>query len=238
MKKMNLLELFKKANKEWPKNSIKVPYGELSKIENFELGYFAASDIPFQCFSIKLNPADDHLKDVALLYSSASKQFISLLNSEDGFALTLFERDTESLDSHLKEIKLNLMKYRKQFKGKIPAKQDQIAKCILVERKVDEVLHFSLTNELGRRVYFAIGECRERAALIPIFQKSKGADLVQLALHKWMDFASKLDQDQPFPKENTKGIVKNFIQIKKWLNDIIKKQLAGISTIEEENTVE
>ena len=98
-------------------------------------------------------------------------------------------------------------------------------------------MHFTLSNEVNRRVYFAIGECRERAALIPIFQNSKGADLVQLALHKWMDYVLRLNQDEKFPEEKTTGLIKNFLQIKKWLKDLITKQLAGISTAKEVVTV-
>ena len=235
---MGLLQEFTKINKHWPKKSLKIPYGNLSKLENFEIGYFTASDVPFRCFSIKMNPAEDHQKDVALLYNPSTKQFISLLNNTDGFVITLFENNEVEIEEHFSEIKENLTQNREKFSKKLPEIQDQIAKCILVERKVDEVMHLSLTGDLARRVYFAIGECRERAALIPIFQNSKGADLVQLALHKWMDFALNLPQDQPFPSENTKGLIKNFLQIKKWLKDLITKQLLGISTLKEEQKIE
>ena len=112
---MPLLTEFAKINKHWPKKSIKIPYGELSKLDSFEIGYFTASGVPFRCFSIKINPADDHLKDVALLYNSTTKQFISLLNSEDGFVLTLFE-NSEEIESHIIQIQESLDLYRGQFK--------------------------------------------------------------------------------------------------------------------------
>lgn len=235
---MGLLQEFMKINKVWPSRSLKLPYSSLTKLEMFELGYFAASEVPHRCFSIKLNPGNDHLKDVALLYNSASKQFVSILNHEEGLVITIFESSEDELENHLAEIENKLKKYMTQLVEKTAELRDQIAKCILVERKLDEAMHLSLSNEVSRRVYFAIGECRERAALIPVFQNSKGADLVQLALHKWMDTALNLPQDTPFPPEKTKGLVKNFLQIKKWLIELISNQLAGISTLKEESTVE
>ena len=235
---MGLLSTFSEINKKWPNESFKILYDPLTKLELFELGYFASSDIPFRCFSIKLNPGDNHDKDVALLYSAATKQFISLLNKEDGLVLTLYESNKDEINQHLELIKADLIKFKDQLTSKTPDLRDQITKCILVERKVDEAMHFTLSNEVNRRIYFAIGECRERAALIPIFQNSKGADLVQLALHKWMDYVLRLNQDEKFPEEKTTGLIKNFLQIKKWLKDLIKKQLAGISTLKEEVSVE
>ena len=234
---MGLLTTFSEINKKWPNKSFKIQYDPLTKLELFELGYFASSDIPFRCFSIKLNPGDDHNKDVALLYSAASKQFISLLNKDDGLVLTLYENNDE-ISQHLELIKADFIKFKDQLSGKTEDLRDQITKCVLVERKVDEAMHLALSNEVNRRVYFAIGECRERAALIPIFQNSKGADLVQLALHKWMDFALRLNQDEKFPEDKTVGLIKNFLQIKKWLKDLITKQLAGISTAKEVVSVE
>ncbi len=235
---MGLLTTFSEINKKWPNQSFKILYDPLSKLELFELGYFASSDIPFRCFSIKLNPGDDHNNDVALLYSAASKQFISLLNKEDGLVLTLYENNQDEISQHLELIKSDLEKFKDQLTSKTAELRDQITKCILVERKVDEAMHFTLSNEVNRRIYFAIGECRERAALIPIFQNSKGADLVQLALHKWMDYVLRLNQDEKFPEEKTTGLIKNFLQIKKWLKDLIKKQLAGISTAKEVVSIE
>ena len=235
---MGLLTTFSEINKKWPNQSFKILFDPLTKLELFELGYFASSDIPFRCFSIKLNPGDYHDKDVALLYSAASKQFISLLNKDDGLILTLYENNKEEISQHLELIKADLTKFKDQLTSKKEDIRDQIVKCILVERKVDEAMHFTLSNEVNRRVYFAIGECRERAALIPIFQNSKGADLVQLALHKWMDYVLRLNQDEKFPEEKTTGLIKNFLQIKKWLKDLITKQLAGISTAKEEISVQ
>ncbi len=235
---MSLIEKFKKINKKWPNKSIKIPYENLSKLELFEIGYLAASDVPFRCFSIKLNPGDEHLKDVALLYNSKNKQFISLLNKEDGLVITLFQAEEESIQKNIDAVKEEVIKYKKQFSEKNEKLREQLSNCILVERKVDEAMHFALSKSLNRKVYFAIGECRERAALIPIFQNSQGADLVQLALHKWMDFTLRQPQDEVFPENNVTALVKNFLQIKKWLRDLIVKNLAGISTLKKEESAE
>jgi len=234
---MTLLQDFMKINKEWPNRSLRVPYENLSIFETFELGYYAASDVPFRCFSIKLDPSNNHIKDVALLYNSQTKQFISLLNNPDSLILTLFESSDESIDKNLELIQGILATSQIQINEKASEIRDQIIKCVLVLRKLDEAMHLALSNELARKVYFSIGECRERAALIPIFQNSKGADLVQLALHKWMDYTLHLPQDQPYPQENTIGLVKNFLQIKKWLRDLITNQLAGINTLMEEPSI-
>ena len=233
-----LLQEFMKINKVWPTQTVKIPYHPLSRLELFELGYFTASDVPFRCFSIKLNPGNDHLKDVAIMYNSATKQFISLLNKEEELIVTIFQKSEEGINAQIQNLETNLQKFIAQLQEKNAELRDQITKCVLVLRKVDEVIHFALSKEINRRVYFSIGECRERAALIPIFQNSKGADLVQLALHKWMDYALNLPQDQNFPEGSVTGIVKNFLQIKKWLNDLITKLLAGIDTLKPIASVE
>ncbi|SRR6056297_718359 len=235
---MSLIEKFKKINKDWPNKSIKIPYDNLSKLELFEVGYLASSDVPFRCFSIKLNPGTDHLKDVALLYNSKTKQFISLLTKEDGLVISLFQNKKDDIEQNMEKIKNDVIKFKEQLADKNANIKEQISNCILVERKVDEAMHQALAKSLNRKVYFSIGECRERAALIPIFQNSTGADLVQLALHKWMDFALRQPQDEPFPEENVTALVKNFLQIKKWLKELIVKNLAGISTLKEEVSAE
>ncbi len=235
---MGLLQEFAKINKVWPTASFIIPFSPLSNLELFELGYFTASDVPFRCISIKLNPGSNHLQNIAILYNSSTKQFISLFNKDEGLVFTVFEENKDNIESHLVTLQTNLTNFKNQLAQMPTDLRTQLTKCILVERKVDETMHQSLSKELSRKVYFAIGECRERAALIPVFQNSKGADLVQLALHKWMDFAKNQDQDQPFPTESTMGLVKNFIQIKKWLKDLITNQLAGISTLVEEQKVD
>jgi hypothetical protein len=233
-----LLEQFGKVQKAWPNRTFIESYDAITPEELFELGYHASSDVAFRCFSIKLNPGENHKNDVAILFNSATKQFISLLNADAGLKVDLFEESDANLDVNITTIKNHLHLYKKQIGEKAEDLKHQIILLILIERKVDEVIHLSLSKDFSRRVYFAIGESRERAALIPIFQNSNGADLVQLALHKWMDAVLHLPQDAPFPEDKITPLVKNFLQIKKWLRDLITNQLAGVSTIKADLKVE
>ena len=77
----------------------------------------------------------------------------------------------------------------------------------------------------NRKIYFAIGDARESAAVAPMFMEAEGASLVQLALNKWMEAAQRLDHEQNFPENLTPGILKNLTQIKRWLLDLISTNL-------------
>jgi hypothetical protein len=234
----NLLEEFNKVQKVWPNRTFAESYAPITPEEIFELGYQAASDVAFRCITIKLNPGENHKGDVAILYNSATKQFISLLNREDGIKIDLFEETDANIDANISSIQQNLVLFKSQLQKIEPVLRDQIIKCVLVLRKIDEAIHLSLSRDMSRRVYFAIGEARERAALVPIFQNSKGSDLVQLALHKWMDAVLRFEQDTPFPQDKITPMVKNFLQIKKWLRDLITNLLAGVNTLREDLKVE
>ena len=101
----------------------------------------------------------------------------------------------------------------------------QILKSILVERKLDECANLVLLKGINRRIYFAIGDARESAAVVPIFMEAEGASLVQLALNKWMETAQRLEQEHTFPDNLVPGILKNLTQIKKWLLELISSFL-------------
>ncbi len=53
-----------------------------------------------------------------------------------------------------------------------------------------------------------------------------------------MDATLRFAQDSPFPDDKVAPLVKNFLQIKKWLRDLISNELAGISTAKAENRVD
>jgi hypothetical protein len=53
-----------------------------------------------------------------------------------------------------------------------------------------------------------------------------------------MDATLRFPQDIPFPDDKIMPLVKNFLQIKKWLRDLITNQLAGINTVKAEIKVE
>lgn len=158
---MGLLEEFQKVQKAWPSRSVNEAYGNLTPEEMFELAYHAASDVAFRCITIKLNPGENHKGDVAILFNSATKQFVSILNREEGVKLDLFQESEADLDKNLSVISTMLLNSKQQMGSKEPSLKDQIIKCILVLRKIDESIHLSLSKDNSRRVYFAIGEARE-----------------------------------------------------------------------------
>lgn len=61
---------------------------------------------------------------------------------------------------------------------------------------------------------------------------------MQLALHKWMDAVLRFPQDSPFPEDKITPMIKNFLQIKKWLRDLVVNLLAGVNTLKEELKVQ
>jgi hypothetical protein len=76
-------------------------------------------------------------------------------------------------------------------------------------------------------VYGAIGEVRERGALIPLIRSAEKSDVVELAVMKWMNIAFNENQDAPFSIEKAKGLTKNFLQIKDWLMKHIDKSFTA-----------
>ncbi|MHA2401245.1 MAG: hypothetical protein ACXADU_20475, partial [Promethearchaeota archaeon] len=58
-----------------------------------------------------------------------------------------------------------------------------------------------------------------------IFMEAEGASLVQLALNKWMETTQRLDHEKNFPENIIPGLLKNLTQIKKWLLDLISRNL-------------
>ena len=76
-----------------------------------------------------------------------------------------------------------------------------------------------------RKIYFAIGDARESAAVVPMFMEAEGASLVQLALNKWMTTTQNLEQEKNFPENYQPGLLKNLMQIKKWLLNLISVNL-------------
>ena len=78
-----------------------------------------------------------------------------------------------------------------------------------------------MLNEINRKVYFTIGDARESAAVVPMFMEAEGSSLVQLALNKWMTNVQTLDQEKPFPDNLVPGLLKNLMQIKKWVLNLV-----------------
>jgi hypothetical protein len=82
-----------------------------------------------------------------------------------------------------------------------------------------------MLKDINRKIYFAIGDARESAAVVPMFMEAEGASLVQLALNKWMTTIQNLDQEKSFPENHVSGLLKNLMQIKKWLLNLITMNL-------------
>jgi len=82
-----------------------------------------------------------------------------------------------------------------------------------------------MLKDINRKIYFAIGDARESAAVVTMFMEADGASLVQLALNKWMTTVQTLDQEKTFPDNLVNGLLKNLMQIKKWTLNLITTNL-------------
>ena len=211
-----LLDHFQKIKAEWANKAIQIPYDSLSKKALFELSYHAANNVPTRNIHVHMKPGEDEPGNEAVFYSPTEKVFIDIVGAENNVTITLYSED-ETKFSAVQEINQKLQKMIQDFKGRSSNLQDQITKTILVERKIDKVIHLAMDKDLARNVYGGIGEVRERGALIPLIRSAEKADVVELAVMKWMNIAFKENQDAPFAIEKAKGLTKNFLQIKDWL---------------------
>ena len=218
-------EQFEKIKNVWAKNTHINPYNSFSKKNLFELAYHSANEVPFRCIHVLTKAGEEEAGNEAVIYSSLDKIFISITSLDEGVEMTMYrEKESDGFEK-LEKIKQLLGTNMDLFSNQTLNIQEQIAKSILVERKIDESVNLAMEKELTRKVYFAIGEARERGALIQILMNAKGGDVVQLAIMKWMNSTMNDPQDNPFPEKKIKGLVKNFLQIKDWLIKLINKAL-------------
>jgi hypothetical protein len=208
--------------KSWKNAKKIIPNNGLTKKTIFELAYHHANDVPLRCIKTILKAGEDDAGNEAILFSGLDKTFFSILGTQDAVEITMFSENDASL-TKLNDIVKALNDSIAHFKKRSDLLKDQIVKTILIERKIDEVVNSSSNKDLARKVYFAIGETRERGALIPLMMYAKSADVVQLAIMKWMNSALNDNQDAPFPEAKVRGLIKNFLQIKKWIIDLINK---------------
>jgi hypothetical protein len=159
-----------------------------------------------------------------VLYSN-SKKFIAIEGFENSLKITKYFGEGTTGEKVITEIQPLIQKRKANFASKDLEMKTQILKSILVERKLDECANLVLLKGINRRIYFAIGDARESAAVVPIFMEAEGASLVQLALNKWMETAQRLEQEHTFPDNLVTGLLKNLTQIKKWLLDLISSFL-------------
>lgn len=220
-----VLEHFQKIKTEWKNQSIQIPYDSISKKSLFELAYHASNNVPTRNIHVHISPGDDAGNE-AIFYSPIDKVFIHIMGSEENITITLYAED-ESRLNNVQKINQNLQRMKQDFKLRSDNLKDQITKTILVERKIDKVIHLAMDKDLARNVYGGIGEVRERGALIPLIRSAEKAEVVELAVMKWMNTAFNENQDAPFPLEKARGLTKNFLQIKDWLMKRIDKSFTG-----------
>jgi hypothetical protein len=209
---------------QWLSKQIEEVYKPLLPRELFEIAYHTCNSVTMRNIYIKQSPSDDLQGSKAVFYSN-SKKFTSIEALDASLKITKYFSEGTTGDKIVSQIQPLLKKRKEMFVKKDAELKTQILKSILVERKLDECANLVLLKGINRRIYFAIGDARESAAVVPFFMEAEGASLVQLALNKWMETAQRLEQEHNFPDNLVPGILKNLTQIKKWLLDLISSNL-------------
>jgi hypothetical protein len=209
---------------QWLSKQIEEPYDSLLPRELFEIAYHTCNSVAMRSIFIKLSSSEDQPGSKAVLYSN-TKKFTSIEALDKALTITKYFSEGSSGEKIVSEIQPTLKRRKEIYSSKEQDVKIQILKSILVERKLDECANLVMLKGNNRKIYFAIGDARESAAVIPIFMEAEGASLVQLALNKWMETAQRLDHEKNFPENIIPGIIKNLTQIKRWLLDLISKYL-------------
>jgi hypothetical protein len=209
---------------QWAFKEVEEPYKPLTPRALFELAYHTCNSVTMRNIFIKLLPSEEKGGFQAVFYSN-SKKFINIEGLDDVLRLRKYYPEDSTGDKLITEIQPILNKRKTEFIKKDKQIQTQILKIILVERKLDECANLVMLKEINRKIYFAIGDARESAAVVPIFMEADGSSLVQLALNKWMTTVQNLDQEKVFPDNLVSGLLKNLMQIKKWILNLISLNL-------------
>lgn len=209
---------------QWSFKEVEESYTPLTPRELFELAYHTCNSVTMRNIFIKLSTSEEKSGFQAIFYSN-SKKFINIEGLDDVIRLRKYYPEDSTGDKLITEIQPILNRRKAEFIKKDKQIQTQILKIILVERKLDECANLVMLKEINRKIYFAIGDARESAAVVPIFMEADGASLVQLALNKWMTTVQNLDQEKVFPDNLVSGLLKNLMQIKKWILNLISLNL-------------
>jgi hypothetical protein len=209
---------------QWPFTEIELSFDNLTKRELFELAYHTCNSVAIRNILIKLTPSENRAGSQAIFYSN-TKKFIKIEVLENTLRITKYFPEGSTGDKLITEILPKLKTRKEKFTSKDGAMKIDLLKTILVERKLDECSNFVILKDINRKVYFAIGDARESAAVVPMFMEAEGASLVQLALNKWMSTVQTFDQEKPFPDSSVAGLLKNLVQIKKWVLNLINTNL-------------
>jgi hypothetical protein len=208
----------------WPSTQIEESYDNLTQRELFELAYHTCNSVAMRSILIKLSRSENKSSFQAVLYSN-TKKFINIEALENTLRITKYFPEGSTGDKLNTEIHPKLKSRKIKFASKDSAMKTDFLKTILVERKLDECSNFVILRDINQKVYFAIGDARESAAVVPMFMEAEGASLVQLALNKWMSTVQTFDQEKPFPDNSVVGLLKNLVQIKKWVLNLISTNL-------------
>ena len=208
---------------QWPFKQIEENREPLSSRELFELAYHTSNSVAMRNIFLKLSTSESSGSQ-AILYSN-TKKFIKIETLENSLRITKYFPEGSSGDKLIINVQPKLKNRKEIFLTKDSSMKTDILKTILVERKLDECVNFVMLKDINRKVYFAIGDARESAAVVPMFMEAEGASLVQLALNKWMSTVQTFDQEKPFPDNFVAGLLKNIMQIKKWVLNLISINL-------------
>ncbi|MFX1256611.1 MAG: hypothetical protein ACFFAN_02030 [Promethearchaeota archaeon] len=211
---------------QWPFTDININYEPLNHRQLFELAYHTCNSVGTRNIFITLTQDENKGGSKAILYSN-TKKFTSIEALDHSLKIIKYFNEGETGKKLKKNIKPTLEKRKEKFASKEKDLKEQILKTILVERKLDECANLVITKDINRKIYFAIGDARESAAVVPLFMEAEGASLVQLALNKWMTETQKLDQEKNFPETHVSGLLKNLISIKKWILNLISVNIDG-----------
>ncbi len=209
---------------QWLSTEILIEYSPLNHRELFEIAYHTCNSVGTRNIFIKLASDENRSGSKAILYSN-TKKFTSIEALDDNIKINKYFNEGTTGDKLINEVKPSIEKRKSVFSAKEKEQKVQILKSILVERKLDECANLVMLKDINRKIYFAIGDARESAAVVPMFMQAEGASLVQLALNKWMTATQKLEQEKTFPENHVPGLLKNLMQIKKWLLKLISTHL-------------
>jgi hypothetical protein len=209
---------------QWQFTHLEEAYAPLTARELFEIAYHTCNAINMRTIFIKISPTEEKGGSQAILYSN-SKKFIFIEALDSSLTIKKYFPEGTTGNKLINDLFPILQTRKKNFNIKEDVLKTQLLKTILVERKLDECANYVMLKEQNRKVYFAIGDARESAAVVPIFMDADGASLVQLALNKWMSAVQTLDQEAYFPDNLTSGLLKNLMQIKKWILNLISNNL-------------
>jgi len=209
---------------QWSFTQFELSYEPLIPKQLFELAYHTTNSVGMRNIFIKQSSNETKEGSHTIFYSN-TKKFTSIEALENKLRLTKYFPEETTGDKLINEVKPKLEKRKLSFSSKENELKSQILKIILVERKLDQCANFVMLNEINRKVYFTIGDARESAAVVPIFMEADGSSLIQLALNKWMTNVQNLDQEKPFPDNLVPGLLKNLMQIKKWVLNLVDNVL-------------